>query len=250
MLFRPGTNLQGSLVNRSQIFVVNQWYGRFISSVKKLAHSRKKNESDHVKFDFYYDMMVGLCTICLFLLYQPFMNLWVGEKLTFPFLTMVLFCLYFYINQLAQVRSVYSEAAGLWWDFRYLTVGEMIANLALNVGLGYLIGVNGIIIATIITAFGGSFLGCSVITYKRLFNKSPKKFFFNNLLYFFVGFCSCTLGGYIFASHNPHNIIELGIYAIIVGLFASFFLVFVYGCIPKTRKFMMNAPFIKNITKK
>ena len=149
-------------------------------------NSIEKNEKDHIKFDFYYEVIVAFCTICLFMLYQPFMILWVGEDLTFPFATMILFCLYFYVNQLAQVRSVYSEAAGLWWHFRYLTVGEMVENLVLNIGLGYYFGVNGIIFATIITAFLGSFLGCSYITYKKLFECSPNEFYLNNLLYLIV----------------------------------------------------------------
>ena len=210
----------------------------------------EKNEKDHLKFDFFYEIIVGFCTICLFLLYQPFMSLWVGEKLVFPFLTMTLFCGYFYVNQLAQVRSVYSEAAGLWWHFRYLTIGEMLANLGLNIGFGYLLGVNGIIIATIITAFCGSFLGCSIITYSKLFNKSPKCFFANNFLYFSVTLCGCILGLILFGTYQPQSILELGLNVILVCLYAIAFLLIVYGCIPKTRTFMKNVPFIKKHNKK
>jgi O-antigen/teichoic acid export membrane protein len=201
-------------------------------------NSIEKNEKDHVKFDFYYEVIVTFCTICLFMLYQPFMILWVGEDLTFPFVTMVLFCVYFYVNQLAQVRSVYSEAAGLWWHFRYLTIGEMIANLVLNIGLGYWIGVEGIIIATIITAFGGSFVGCSCITYKKLFNKSPHEYFANNFLYLIVAMCGCILGNIIFGAGVQTNILKFSIRTLLVVFYAGIYLLFVYLLVPKTRRLL------------
>ena len=200
--------------------------------------SIKKNEQDHIKFDFYYEVIVAFCTICLFMLYQPFMVLWVGEDLTFPFVTMALFCIYFYVNQLAQVRSVYSEAAGLWWHFRYLTIGEMIANLGLNIGLGYWIGVDGIIIATIITAFWGSFVGCSCITYKRLFHEFPHVYFFNNFLYIIVAVCGCILGNVVFGTGLQTNITMFVIRVILVAFYAGGYLLLAYLLIPRTRRLL------------
>lgn len=200
--------------------------------------SIRKNEQDHIKFDFYYEVIVAFCTICLFMLYQPFMVLWVGEDLTFPFVTMVLFCIYFYVNQLAQVRSVYSEAAGLWWHFRYLTIGEMIANLGLNIGLGYWIGVDGIIIATIITAFWGSFVGCSCITYKRLFHEFPHVYFFNNFLYIIVAVCGCILGNVVFGTGLQTNITMFVIRVILVAFYAGGYLLLAYLLIPRTRRLL------------
>lgn len=207
----------------------------------------EKNEADHIKFDFYYELIIGFCTICLFSLFQPFMKIWVGDNLAFPQITMVLFCIYFYVNQLAQIRSVYSEAAGLWWHFRYLTVGEMIANIVLNIVLGIWIGVDGIILATIITAFGGSFVGCSYITYKKLFKKSVIPFFLNNGLYAIVTTVGCILIYFI-------NIIiegtEIGIFVvrmIITAIFAVGYLIGIYMLNKKYRAYLIDLPFAQII---
>lgn len=203
----------------------------------------EKNERDHIRFDFYYEVMVGFCTICLFLLYQPFMRLWVGEALAFPYMTVTLFCVYFFVNQLGQVRSVYSEAAGLWWHFRYLTVGEMIANLMLNIGLGYRFGVNGIILATIITAFFGSYIGCSVITYRVLFKKSSRNFFFNTLIYLNVTILGCALGKCLFSKLQPDSVVMFVMNAVAVCIYAIAFLLIAYISIPRTRVMIMNIAF-------
>ena len=156
-----------------------------------VTESLEKNRKDHNRFDFYYEFIVSFCTICLFSLYQPFMQVWAGDMLMLPFSTVILFCLYFYINHLAQVRSVYSEAAGLWWFFKRFAIGEVIADLILNLVLGLIWGINGIIIATIITVFICSFIGCTVITFKKLFLESPRFYFLYNLLYFIVAIVGC-----------------------------------------------------------
>ncbi len=150
------------------------------------TESREKNLSDHHKFDFYFSWITSWATICMACLYQPFMKLWVGEDLIFPYHTMILFCVYFYINQLSQVRSIYSEAAGLWWDFRYVTIGEMVTNLTLNIVLGSWLGVDGILLATIISALISSYLFLTQITFKKFFHASPKKYYQNTVFYMIV----------------------------------------------------------------
>lgn len=165
------------------------------------VHSKEKNYNDLIKFDFYYQMIVSFCTICLFGLYQPFMQIWVGKDLMYPFHTMALFCVYFYVNNLAQIRSVYSEASGIWWEFRYFTIGEMVANLVLNIILGKFWGADGILLATIITATISSFICITYISIKKIFEKSPTQYYMNNIIY-----VATTVLGAIFVSVILKNI--------------------------------------------
>lgn len=202
--------------------------------------SVKKNEADHIKFDFYYKIIVGFCTICLFSLFQPFMKIWVGNSLMFSNFTMALFCIYFYVNQLPQIRSVYSEAAGLWWHFRHLTLGEMIANIILNIGLGYLIGVNGIILATIITAFCSSFIGCSYITYKKLFRKSPKAYFLRNGMYALIVIGGCIGMMFINSLLKDDGIDMFVVRMIVTVILAGTYLVGVYMINKEYRAYMVR----------
>lgn len=206
-----------------------------------------QNESEHIRFDMFYEILVAFCTICLYSLYQPFMELWVGEKLMFPWHTMVLFCIYFYVNHLAQIRSVYSEAAGLWWHFRYLTVGELVANLVLNIGLGLKFGVNGVLFATIITAFLGSFIGCTCITYNKLFKKSPVKYFRNNLIYALITIFGCLLTSSIGASIRINGILGFGIKLITCIIISALYLTVIYLGNEKTRKIIMDFPLIHKV---
>lgn len=212
--------------------------------------SIEQNESEHIKFDMFYEIIVSFCTICLFCLYQPFMKIWVGEQLSFPYFTMTLFCIYFYINNLAQIRAVYSEAAGLWWHFKYLIIGEMISNLLLNIGLGIKFGVNGILLATIITAFFGSFVGCSYITYKHLFRTSPIRYFMNNFVYAVIAIAGCWLVSKIVSIVALTGFIGLIVKTGVCVISSTIYLMVVYLGNSKSRKMILEFHLLKKKSKK
>ena len=114
--------------------------------------NKKKNYRDFEKFTFIYIWLAGWFSCCLFCIYQPFMKIWTGkESMILPFCNMIMFCIYFFSLCLTDIRNVYMDAIGLWWEARYRSIAESIGNLVLNIGLGYLFGITGIIIATLIT---------------------------------------------------------------------------------------------------
>lgn len=111
--------------------------------------SVEKNYRDFLKFSFMNSWMVGWCCICLVCLYQPFMRLWVGESLMFPFYIVLEFALYFYVYQIRKIPVTYKDAAGIWWEDRFRPYVCMVVNLALNIVLVQTIGVSGIILSTV-----------------------------------------------------------------------------------------------------
>lgn len=155
------------------------------------VESETKNYNDFKKINFYFSWIGSWCTVCLFCLYQPFMSLWVGNTFIAPTNTMILFCLYFYITQIGQARAIYAGASGIWWEFRYLQIGEVISNLVLNFGLGYLFGMDGILLATIITVFVFSVLGIGQKTFVYYFKRSSKEYFTLTIIYASVTVVIC-----------------------------------------------------------
>lgn len=150
------------------------------------VESLDKNYQDFKKFYYAFSMIGAVAFACLFSLYQPFMNVWVGDDLTASHLVMILFCIYFYITQMGQVRSMYASAAGLWWEFRWLNILEAVANLLLNAVLGFFMGMAGILIATISTVFIFSIVGVTIKTFRLLFQRSSKGFWLNSVAYAFI----------------------------------------------------------------
>lgn len=115
------------------------------------SETTEKNYKDLKKIDFIYMWLSGWCTICFLCLIQPFMKYWMGEELMFPLSVAILLAVYFYMLKVGDVRAMYSEAAGLWWEHRYRAIVEAITNIILNYLLGKYLGINGIILATILS---------------------------------------------------------------------------------------------------
>lgn len=128
-----------------------------------------KNYNDMKKFNFLYMWLSGWCTIAIICLIQPFMKLWTGEALMFDFSVVIMLCLYFYVLKMGDIRWVYSDAAGLWWQSRYRAVAEAVANIVLNYVLVKIFGIKGIILATLISMLIINFILGSQIVFKHYF---------------------------------------------------------------------------------
>lgn len=146
--------------------------------------STEKNLYDMRKFSFIYALLAGWCTVCMLCLYQPFMKMWCGEELMFPLPTVSILCLYFYSLTMGDIRSVYTTGAGLWWEGRYRSVAETLSNVALNWILGALFGVNGIIMATVISILLINFIWGTGIIFKHYFKgMKALPFFIEHMTY-------------------------------------------------------------------
>jgi len=140
----------------------------------QVTMSVEKNYDVMKKMNFIYMWISGFCTISLLCIYQPFMKLWVGQTMMFDYSTVILISLYFYALEMGVVRGVYSDAAGLWWENRYRAIIESIVNLILNYVFVLLWGINGIVIATLLSLFIINFCWGSQIVFKHYFKSSKK----------------------------------------------------------------------------
>lgn len=183
--------------------------------------SPKDNFLEMKKIDFLYLWVSGWCTICLLCLYQPFMKLWMGENMILPLPAVIMFCVYFYLLKLGDIRCLYTDANGLWWEHRYRAIVEFVLNVVLNITLGKLFGIYGIIMATIITIFFCNYIWGSAITFNCYFEKGTKIQYYQYQMIFSVitlGICAITYGLCIFISFKSMflTIIIRGIVCVIV----------------------------------
>ncbi|MCR5294792.1 MAG: hypothetical protein K6E30_06405 [Lachnospiraceae bacterium] len=135
----------------------------------EVTESKEKNYRTMNQLNFIYMWIVGWCSICMFNLYQPFVQLFFGKEMLFSMDITALFCIYFYVLGMGVVRGIYKEAAGLWWETRYYSIAETTGNLLLNYYLGKYFGVAGIIAATLITLFFINFLMGTNVVFKYYF---------------------------------------------------------------------------------
>ncbi len=149
-----------------------------------------KNLHDMNSINFLFMWISGWCSICLLCLYQPFMKLWVGKSMMLPPVYALIFAAYFYVLKMSDIRTLYAESVGLWWQARYLSVVEAIANLVLNYLFIRLMGLKGIIFATMLSYFVFNFGGGAWILFRHYFGKEKIiSYFLSHLKYFLVSAC-------------------------------------------------------------
>jgi O-antigen/teichoic acid export membrane protein len=136
--------------------------------------SIEDNYREMKRLDFLYLWTGGWCMICMLCLYQPFMQLWMGDDMLLPMSDVVLLCIYFYLLKLGDVRYIYTSANGLWWEQRYRALGETLLNLILNITMGKILGITGIILATMISLFLCNYIWSVKITFRMYFSVSRR----------------------------------------------------------------------------
>lgn len=140
------------------------------------------------KFNFIYSWIIIWCASCLLSLYQPFMKIWVGDRNMLDFSIVVLLTIYFIVWKLVDPVYIFRDATGNWREYKFIPLIAALVNLITNIVLVQYIGLQGIIVSTIV-AFALIYIPFfSYPLFKSVF-KAKQKYYvyiFNQLKYMFV----------------------------------------------------------------
>lgn len=135
------------------VLLLDLIYASILPSVGNFAVSNGPGElyGIYKKYVFIMTFLSAWFAICFVFLIQDFIAIWLGAEFRLSWAAAVLFALYVYLYGEAMNIKVIRESIGLWNQGRVWAVAEMVTNLVLNVLLGWRLGVEGIILATIIS---------------------------------------------------------------------------------------------------
>lgn len=124
----------------------------------------------------------GIITVCLMVLSQPLITLWLGANHRVDDLTVMLIMSNVYFSGQRMVLSNYKFAAGIFIQDRWVVVVRSIVNLALSLLLVYKIGLPGIYIGTLVQGLIGNLFEPAIV-YKNMFPKKAKKYYLYEIKY-------------------------------------------------------------------
>lgn len=168
--------------------VMNQIFSALTASVGNLNATESKETSYKVFKTLHFAgfWFYSFCTICLFMLLNPFIELIWGKKFLFSLPVVTIICLNFYTVGIRKIPLIFKESMGLLWQDRYKPLIEAFMNLIISIiGVHYL-GTVGVFIGTFISMVSTSLWVEPYVLFKHGFNMSWKEFWINNAKYLFI----------------------------------------------------------------
>ena len=104
---------------------------------------------------------------------------------------------------------MYNNASGIWWEHRWRAIIETICNLMLNIVLGKLFGVYGIISATVISLLTCNYLWGTRITFKLYFKEKKflKEYYLYQARYTLITIAVCTVTYFVCCMFSISNLL-------------------------------------------
>lgn len=174
------------------------------------------NESDsyHIFNGIYFlnFWISSVCTVCLCYLLNPFIEIWLGKAYCLPDLSVLLLCMSFYLGTMRESINIPRQAAGLYIFDRHASILEAVINIVFSLILGAFIGLNGILIGTIITRLTVQFISVPYNVYTKVFKMPLVKYYSRYLLYLTKMLITFLVLGYVCSMISCKNPIFYFIY--------------------------------------
>lgn len=181
-----------------------------------IVDSREKCYCDFKTFTFLIVCIACICTSCLVCLYQPFMELWVGQELMLDFSAVVCFGIYFFVVQINTLLNMYKDAAGMWHEDRLRPLVTALANLAMNLIMVQFWGIYGVLLSTILSMLfvGMPWLVSNLFT--TIFDKTEARGYVFLLFRYVLAAILSTVVSYSLGAQVPlHGILLMAVRAVI-----------------------------------
>lgn len=130
--------------------------------------------------------LFGWMSICLWCLYDPFIDLWLGKGYRLSPETVLLIVVNFYMTSMRVPVANTKSVMGLFWDERYKSVFEALVNLAASIVLARRWGITGILAGTLISTVSMPFWIEPLGLYQHGLEQPAHEYFIRYLLHLAV----------------------------------------------------------------
>lgn len=132
---------------------LNLIFDSLTASIGNLMHSESKEKSYDIFRNVFFATcwLVGFCAVCLYVLYNPFITLWIGEKYIFHEYVVFFIVLNFYLGLIRRPVNSFKHTVGLFWNDRYKPLFEAGVNLITSLILVKYFGICGVFMGTTIS---------------------------------------------------------------------------------------------------
>ena len=213
-----------------------------IGNLMVLEGSNKKIKAFRIT-EFITALQAAICFCGLYVLFNPFVELWVGKQYLFSKTVVAAMAVSFYLTYMRKAVLMFRDACGLYWNDRYKPLAESVINLTASIYLTINYGVIGVVLGSIISTI----LTCFWVEPYVLFNNgidiNLKNYFMDYLKFTVVALLSALTSNFIYSSLFS----KVTLVNFIVGIFFCVIITFIlWYVVFKNRKEMQ---FLVNLLK-
>ncbi len=186
--------------------------------------------------------------ISMFFISDPFVRIWLGEEYILSQAVVLAIVINFYINGMRRTYATFKEAAGVFYEDRYVPIIESFVNIIVSIVLANSIGLAGVFIGTIVSNMVLFLFSFPKFVYKKILRGEIKEYIKENIQYAIM-FIASFIITYVFIQFvkTDNNYLLLLIYGIICLIIPNFlFFIVKY----KTDEFKYYKDFVINIRNK
>lgn len=127
--------------------------------------------------------IAGFCAICLTILFNDFITLWIGRKNVLDIATVVAIIINFYMAAIFHPVWIFRDGTGMFRQTKYVFLCTAALNIVLSFLMGKAIGLCGILFATAISRLCTNFWFEPLILHREYFHKDATAYFAKQALY-------------------------------------------------------------------
>ena len=116
---------------------------------KLVMESGETNYKDLEKISLLFSWILGVASAMLLCLYQPFMQLWMGQENMLSLGYVLCFVVYFYSMGANKLINMFKDAAGIWRMDRWRPMTAAFVNLGLNLATVKWLGLYGVLLSSV-----------------------------------------------------------------------------------------------------
>ena len=167
--------------------ILQQLFNAITSSIGNLvATNNERSKAIYDKLNFFNFYIYSLCSICLFVLINPFMNIWLGQDYVLSFYVSLCLAINFYIAGMQSVTNSFRSAYGLFYKAKFRPVAMVIINLVVSVILVQFLGIPGVLIGTIVSRLLTTAWLDPYVIYKYGFKDNVSEYYKKYIYYLIV----------------------------------------------------------------
>lgn len=159
--------------------VLNQLFNAVTSSIGNLVVTTNERRSKNVFecLTFLNFWLYSVCAICLCVLFNSFIVLWIGKDYLLSFSVVVLLAVNFYLTGMGMVTTSFRNAYGLFWKGKYRPIIMVVINIVISILLVKPLGVAGVLVGTVVSRILTVAWLDPYIVYHYGFHRSSKRYF-------------------------------------------------------------------------